>query len=235
MSSKDGGQTFGDVINLSNNTGFSEHPQISVNGSNVYVVWADDTSSNRDIYITTSTDGGQTFGDVINLSNNSADSHNQEIDIVGNNVYVTWQDTQKNLNGNSSISFVSSTDGGQTFGDVINLSNNAGTSSFPKISSFKNNVYVIWNLDSEDEASTINGKRDGIFLIKSTDNGNSFGKEIKLNLDEKPGEAQISANDNDVYVVWGSPDPSVNRNNIGNNDGNGGGDLGGVFFIKKYR
>ena len=234
-SSTDGGRTFGDVINLSNNTGFSEHPQISVNGRNVYVVWADDTSSNRDIYITASTDGGRTFGDVINLSDNAEDSHNQEIDVVGNNVYVTWQDTQKNLNGNSRVSFISSTDGGRTFGDVINLSDNAGTSSFPKISSFKNNVYVIWNLDSEDEASTLNGKVDGIFLIKSADNGNSFGKEIKLNLDEKPGEAQIAANDNDVYVVWGSPDPSVSRNNIGNNGGNDGGVVvvgGGIFFIK---
>jgi hypothetical protein len=233
-SSTDGGRTFGDITNLSNNPGFSEHPQISVNGSNVYVVWADNTSSNRDIYLISSTDGGRTFGDVINLSNNAADSHNQEIDVVGNNVYVTWQDTQKNTNGNSNISFASSTDGGRTFGDVINLSNNAGTSSFPKVSSFKNDVYVIWNIDREDEASTIYGKKDGVFFTKSADGGNSFSKEIRINLDEKPGEAQIAANDNDVYVVWGSPDPSVDQyNNIESNGGNGAGvGGGGIFFAK---
>lgn len=33
--STDNGQTFGDVVNLSNNIGFSEHSQIVVNGSNV--------------------------------------------------------------------------------------------------------------------------------------------------------------------------------------------------------
>ncbi len=232
--STDGGRTFGDITNLSNNTGFSEHPQISVNGRNVYVVWADDTSSNRDIYLISSTDGGRTFGDVINLSNNTADSHNQEIDVVGNKVYVAWQDSQRNINGNSNISFVSSTDGGRTFGDVINLSNNAGTSSFPKVSSFKNDVYVIWNIDREDEVSTIYGKKDGVFFAKSTDGGNSFSKEIRLNFDEKPGEAQIAANDNDVYVVWGSPDPSADQNsNIGDNDGNGvGSGGGGIFFAK---
>ncbi len=233
--SSDGGRTFGDITKLSNKTGFSEHPQISVNGSNVYVVWTDNSSSNRDTYLISSSDGGRTFGDVINLSNNAADSHNQEIDVVGNKVYVTWQDTQRNINGNSSISFVSISDGGRTFGDVINLSNNAGTSSFPKISSFKNDVYVIWNIDREDEASTIYGKKDGVFFAKSTDGGNSFSKEIRINLDEKPGEAQIAANDNDVYVVWGSPDPSVDQNNnIGPNDDNGvdsGGD-GGIFFAK---
>ena len=69
--SNDSGQTFGDVVNLSNNTGFSEHPQMAVKGNNVYIVWADNTSLNRDIYFISSNDGGQTFGDVVNLSNNS--------------------------------------------------------------------------------------------------------------------------------------------------------------------
>ena len=127
-SSSDGGHTFGDAINLSNNSGFSEHPQISVNGNNVYVVWADNTGLNRDIYITSSSDGGHTFGDATNLSNNAADSHNPEIAVLGKSVYVVWQDTQKNQNGNSGISFTSSSDGGHIFGDAINLSNNAGKS-----------------------------------------------------------------------------------------------------------
>ncbi|MDQ2685276.1 MAG: glycoside hydrolase [Thermoproteota archaeon] len=79
--SSDGGKTFGEVINLSNNTGFSEHPQMAVNGSNVHIVWADNTKLNRDIYIISSSDGGKTFGEVINLSNNTADSYNQEISV----------------------------------------------------------------------------------------------------------------------------------------------------------
>jgi hypothetical protein len=231
-SSSDGGHTFGDVINLSNNSGFSEHPQISVNGNNVYVVWADNTGLNRDIYITSSSDGGHTFGDVINLSNNAADSHTQEIAVLGKSVYVVWQDTQKNQNGNSGISFTSSSDGGHTFGDVINLSNNAGKSSFPKVSAFANNVYVAWNLDSEDKASTMHGNKDGIFFTKSTDNGNSFSKETSLNLDENPSEAQIASNGNNVYVVWGSPDPSVGQNNTGVKNSNHK-DVGdGIFFAK---
>ncbi len=231
-SSSDGGHTFGDVLNLSNNSGFSEHPQISVDGNNVYVVWADNTMLNRDIYIISSSDGGHTFGDVLNLSNNTADSHNQEIAVSGNNVYVVWQDTQKNQNGNSGISFTSSSDGGHTFGDVLNLSNNAGKSSFPKVSAFANNVYVTWNLDRGDKASTMHGNKDGIFFTKSTDSGNSFSKETSLNLDENPGEAQIASNDNNVYVVWGSPDPSVAQNNNGIKNSNHKDVSGGIFFIK---
>ena len=36
--SNDGGDTFGSSINLSNNPGFSEHPQIASVGNNIYVV-----------------------------------------------------------------------------------------------------------------------------------------------------------------------------------------------------
>jgi hypothetical protein len=231
-SSSDGGRTFGDILNLSNNSGFSEHPQISVNGNNVYVVWADNTQLNRDIYLTSSSDGGRTFGDVLNLSNNTADSHNQEIAVFGNNVYAVWQDTQKDQNGNSGISFTSSSDGGRTFGDVLNLSTNAGKSSFPKVSAFENNVYVAWNLDRGDTASTMHDNKDGVFFTKSTDNGNSFSKETSLNLGENPGETQIAANDNNVYVVWGSPGPSVGQNSNGIKNGNHKDVGNGVFFTK---
>ena len=238
--SNDGGQTFGDVVNLSNNTGFSEHPQMAVNGNNVYIVWADNTSLNRDIYFISSNDGGQTFGDVVNLSNNTADSYNQEISVSGNNVYIVWQDAQKFTQGNSSISFISSNNGGQTFGDVVNLSNNAGKTSFPKISSSQENVYVAWNIDSDDRSivGANNIEEGGIFFVKSHDNGSSFDEEMRLNTVEKPGELQIDASDNNVYIIWGSPDPSTTHHNstqttISNENINSNNLTGdGIYFTK---
>jgi len=235
-SSNDGGQTFGDVINLSNNSGFSEHPQVAINGNNVYIVWADNTSLNRDVYLISSTDGGQTFGEAINLSNNGADSYNQEISVSGNNVYVVWQDSQKNSQDNSTISFISSNDGGSSFGDVVSLSENAGKSSFPKISSYQDDVYIAWNIDSDDKSTVgTNNSDDGIFFVKSTDNGSSFNEEIRLNPEEKPGEVQITANDNNVYIVWGSPDPSTNNRDtsLSTNESNNSNIPGdGIYFTK---
>ena len=43
-------QSFGNLTNLSNNTGFSSNPQITTFGSNVYVVWRDNSSGSDDIY-----------------------------------------------------------------------------------------------------------------------------------------------------------------------------------------
>ena len=84
----DGGLTFSKEINLSNNPGFSEHPQIAISGNNVYVAWTDDNTSspsttiakNKEILFRKSVDDGNTFDKIINLSNSSnVDSYNQEI------------------------------------------------------------------------------------------------------------------------------------------------------------
>ena len=173
----------------------------------------------------------------MNLSNNTADSYNQEITISGNHVYVVWQDAPKYTQANSNISFIESTDGGQTFGDVINISNNADKTSFPKVSSYQDNVYVAWNIDRTDEVDPVSNKPgDGVYFTKSTNKGKNFDQEILLNSEEQPGEVQIAANNSRVFIVWGSPDPSTNNyqdntvNNAGSNNSNMTGD--GVYFTK---
>ena len=76
------------IVNLSNNTGASQHPQIATTDNNIYVVWEDNTYSNKEILFTKSTDGGISFGHVLNLSNTLGDSYNEEISAFGDNVYV---------------------------------------------------------------------------------------------------------------------------------------------------
>jgi hypothetical protein len=69
--STDDGSNFGSTINLSNDAGISINQQIAVAGANVYVVWADDTPGNSSIFLRKSTDGRNSFGSTINLSNNA--------------------------------------------------------------------------------------------------------------------------------------------------------------------
>ena len=105
--SKDNGNTFSKPINLSNNTGFSEHPQIAISNNDIFIVWADNThSNNTEIMFTKSIDGTE-FSKVINLSNNSKNSNNVEISAFNENVYVVWQDIDQNNIKNSSITFKS--------------------------------------------------------------------------------------------------------------------------------
>jgi hypothetical protein len=225
----DGGTSFKKIINLSNNNGFSEHPQIAAYGNNVYVVWADDTFMNREILLSKGIDDGSSFGNIVNISGNLGDSFNQEIAAYGNNVYVVWVDSSSD--GKSSILFKASTNGGLSFGDTKIVSTNAGI-SYPKVAAYENNVYVVWNMKN---AKTVNDKNNnGIFFTKSSDNGNTFENIMKLNNGKDFGESQIAVSENNIYVAWSSsssssspltsPQSSSSPSNIVKSDG--------IFFTK---
>ena len=198
-------------INLSNNTGTSFTPDIFSHGNNVYVVWTDTISRvSNDIFFTSSIDNGQTFSKPVNLSNNNGSSTIPQLSSSGTNVYVTWMD---NSIGDLEIFYAFSIDNGQTFGKPLNLSNSPGISQLPQISSFGDNVYVVW----QDKTPGIYD----IFLASSNDKGQTFGSPINLSNNTGYSEnPQITSSGDNVYVVWSDNTP-------GNNDilmrGNGGG------------
>ena len=209
--SEDQGNTFSKPINLSNNSGFSEHPQIAVSKNGIFIIWADNTySNNTEIMFTKSLDNGTTFGEVKNLSNDSKNSNNPEISVSDENVYVVWQDidqtyshsNKENLidkETSSNIMFIGSMDNGNTFNDQIELTNNT-YDSYPKVNSYQNYVYVVWN--SEDKSSSKDSEDSGLFFIRSSDNGESFQNTIRL-VYNNFGESQISVLGNKVVIVWG--------------------------------
>jgi hypothetical protein len=231
----DGGLTFGKEINLSNNPGFSEHPQIAASGNNVYIVWIDnspmgssDTSENRKILLRKSLDHGNTFDEtsILSSNNNNVDSINQELTATGNNVYVVWQDaplaaaydTHIDSGGPvSSIMFTSSENSGESFIKPKSLSNDA-YKSYPKVGAYGDSVYVVWNVGiinkTSDGKSQYGMGPNGVFLSRSSDNGINFSNPLKLNADlQSVGESQVATNGKNVYVVWGgNPDEKVSGN-----------------------
>lgn len=232
VKSTDRGKTFTDPINLSNNSGFSEHPQISVSDNGIFIVWVDNSGSNNtEIMFTRSLDKGRSFTEPSNLSNTLTNSNNAEISAFGNKVYVVWQEVEiNNLHkGKNNISekkdygkilFRASLDEGNTFNDTIKLINNSND-SFPKINSYNDYVYVVWNSEPKigNKAKNIG---EGLFFAKSQDSGKTFGNITRL-ASENFGEAQISTFDKHVFIVWSGSQFSnindiyfVNSNNYGN-------------------
>ena len=229
--SVDGGLTFGKEVNLSNNPGFSEHPQIAASGNNVYVAWIDNSPSvtssseegdNKKIMFTKSADGGNTFNESITLSDvPAADSSNLEMAAAGNNVYAVWQvtplTTQFNAGQESvkkgSIYLAASMDNGENFKDTKSLSD-VVLKSYPKVAAYDNKVYVLWNVGIIGDNTNRGNIDNGIYLTKSFDSGKNFDEPIKLNANwNSVGESQIAASGNSVYVVWGgNPDEKVAGN-----------------------
>jgi hypothetical protein len=175
--STDGGLSFSKAINISDNAGFSQHPQIAVSGSKVYLAWTDDTSANKQILFRMSSDEGTSFGKTIKLSDGLGESYNQEISAYGNNVYIVWENKCSNTNH---VRDTSST-------NTIDINNDIkGTSD-------AGDKYSIENFD------------DRILFKASTDGGNSFKNE-KIITTRVGGVAQmypkITASGNDVYLTW---------------------------------
>jgi hypothetical protein len=97
---------------------------IATSGDNIYITWWTNKTSNNneEVMFRSSTDGGATFGDKMNLSNTTnADSWRVELAGEGPNVIVSWWET--NQTSDTPVSRIS-TDAGQTFGPMLRLATN---------------------------------------------------------------------------------------------------------------
>ncbi len=103
-------------------TSFRAPPAIT--GDNIYVAWWTNNTANgnEEVNFRASNDGGQTFGDKINLSNTTnSDSSNVEIESDADSIVVSWWET----NQTSTIPVMRvSNDNGATFGSVLRLAPN---------------------------------------------------------------------------------------------------------------
>ena len=190
---------------------------IAVSGNNVYVAWWGNSTGNYEVMFKASEDGGQTFGDKINLSN-SPNGTSVEADIAasGNNVYVTFAD---NKTGSADAYIMTSNDNGKTFDPAIKLTDNSNSTLANKtpmsqlysydvktspyelqVAASGSNVYVIATGGEKNSTSY----QPDVFIKVSNDSGKSFGKDINLSLSEgaTSERIQIEAIDDKVYVTW---------------------------------
>jgi len=117
--------------------------------------------------------------------------------------YIVWSEGDED---GRYILFKRSTDGGKTYGDVLRLSPGIPSAVFnPKVSSAGNNVYVVWQGDSQ------SGNQD-ILMRKSTDNGKTFAKVTNVSNDPAgSGNPEIKVNSSNVFVVWDGTTPGSNE------------------------
>jgi BNR repeat-like domain len=207
--SEDKGNSFGELVNLSNNSGSSFNPQSEISATdNIYVVWEDDTfarpyglNTNTSILFKQSNDNGTTFSAPISLSSTDTDSSNPDITTANdNNVYVVWQD---NSDIASKIVLKRSiSDKNIIFADERIISDHSEGSNeiLPQIIVADNNtVNIIW--------TDINVKKESSQLLKRTslDGGKSFGESIQqlaTNYSKFAGNDKIKTYNNNVYIGW---------------------------------
>jgi hypothetical protein len=181
--------------NISTNPTEAADVEVAVSGSTIHVVYEHDPVSpgDFDIFYQRSTNGGASFGPVINLSNNLGDSLEAEIAVSGNDVHVVWFDA---TTGDGDIFYRRSTDGGVSFTDPIkNLSSSSTHSDWPSIAVSGNNVHVVW---AEFQASV------EILYRRSTNGGSSFPNVIKTvsAVGDNSNQPEVAVSGNNLHVVW---------------------------------
>ena len=188
------GITWSTKKRLTNNEGGSGSPAIAVDGSNVYVVWCDDTPGNPELYFKKSVDGGITWTAGKRITHNAGNSMFPAIAVNGSNIYVVWEDSTP---GNKEIYFKRSDDGGVTWAVGKRLSYREGQSMAPDIALNGSNIYVVWY----DDRNLVRNR--GIYFKRSDDGGITWTAHERLT--NNVGDSSLPAmavEGSNIYIVW---------------------------------
>ena len=172
--SNDFGKIFSEPLSISNQTGNANLPVVMATGNRVYIAWEDNSGSDSIILFRKSSDFGNTFGKILTLSRPTIDARFLSLSANENNVYAVWRAAEAKAPKNFEIFFRKSMDYGESFENIVNLSNSPGDSLDPQITIPKNHpnyLYVSWSdcIEKNDNPFC------SIYFAKSIDNGLTFG------------------------------------------------------------
>ena len=165
-SSNDGGSVWSPLrkVTWSGNNPITLQMTIDANG-HIYLIWADDSTINTEIFLKKSTDGGSTWSALQRLTWNSGSSGSPIIRTSStNSIHIAWHDKTP---GNYEIFYRKSTDGGTTWLANDRVTWNATDSVCPGISiAPSNQVHLTWE-DNLSPDSEIFYKKSQLVVIKN--------------------------------------------------------------------
>ena len=211
--STDGGQHFSARVLVSDDGpgAYANAPKIATDqDGTIYIVWHDDRAATAsdgswDVYLSRSTDGGQTFSPSVRVNEQIANTYQYEPDLAvtpTGTVYVSWRreyfDDQLQQ-PDSDVYVAVSLDGGASFGTNIKVSDGENYQYKSTIGlGPSGNVYVAWT-DWRDD-----GIGD-IYFTRSTNGGVTFSPNIRVNsyTEDSQTYPEIAIDGDEViYVVW---------------------------------
>ena len=195
--SDDGANTIGNLTYMTSHSGNSGLPKLVATGSQVYLVWEDNSQKNFEIYLRKSNDYGSTFDTPVDISTSSGQSGTPQIVVSNDKVYAVWMD---DTSGNFDILFAKSSDGGKSFGAPVNISKLHTDSGYPQLAVSGDNVYVTWT-------QTIVDPNYDVYFVKSTDGGNTFDEPVNVSKNLGPSGWPHIAADGAIYISWVDSSP----------------------------
>jgi len=155
--STDGGTDWEPEVQISTSDR-AAHASIAVAGTNVHVVWGDHRDGEQaEVYIRSSGDDGMNWGPEMRISELPFDSWVPTVEASGRNVYVAWVDTRDD---NEEEYFRRSMDGGQTWGEVTRLTDNAANSWAPSLVAKGETLHFVWFDQQDSPVQPLDAERE---------------------------------------------------------------------------
>lgn len=170
--------------------------QVAAYGNTVHTVWYDRPDGNYEIYYRRSSDAGASWGQTIRLTNAASNSEGPGIIAVGDFVHVAWQDLR---DGDWSIYYKRSTDGGLSWGADQRLSDQPSNGFDPCLAGTGNLLHVVW----QDSRNGVTQNGYETYYKRSTDAGVTWGPDIRMtNNITNTLYPSISVSGEFVHIVW---------------------------------
>ncbi|MBI5238708.1 MAG: sulfatase-like hydrolase/transferase [Deltaproteobacteria bacterium] len=196
--SADGGATWSPGVRLTSTdstlpaTFWIEKSAIAADGSTVITLYPRNLSI---VEARVSTDGGNTWGNSVNLR--AAAPRGVKAAISGNSIHVVYYDQEEltQSGGNRDIYYVKSDDLGATWSSRVRFTTDSTNQIKPHIAVNGNSVHIVWESDQTGVLQT--------FYIKSADNGNTWGTATQLSSSSAVAKApKIAAAGSKVMAAW---------------------------------
>lgn len=212
--SEDGGKSWSAPVNLSQDGAVDDtKTQVATDGSLVVVAWLHgDALSPQDIRGVVSTDGGVTFGPILDLSGtlsgDAGDADSLRLKASGAHVYVIFEDDVANPALTEDIYVAASTDYGATFSNPVRVNDSpAGTVDCdePELDTVNGTAYLVW-IDKR-------SGNDRVYFSRTTDGGVTWSTDKRLDRSgtlANTGAPSMDAEGSNVHIAW-----IDDRNNLG--------------------
>lgn len=194
--SENAGQNWGEKLTLYSAFDYGgSYPVVAASEENVYIAYYRNTTGNSEIFMVKSDNGGQSFGNEIQITNSINLAQVPQIVASGDTVAIAYED--RDADWDYQIYLTYSTDAGSTWSEAVNLSNTTGNARWCNLAKQGENMVVAWN-----EQTGSNYDDMDVFITKTSNFGANWSAPINIT-NNQAYNARLNTKilENSIYVI----------------------------------